>query len=75
MLAKTVEAMDFTETLYKAWASRKKTNMNLKKSHSLGGSKMHHCLWVSEDLGLVTSSWNLKCSQSRYLVSLDFDVF
>lgn len=53
VLAKTMKAVDFTETLYKAWTLRKKQH-ELKKNPSLGGSQMHQCLWVSEDLGLVT---------------------
>lgn len=74
MLAESMKARDFSEALYKAWALKKRQR-ELKKNHSLRSSQMHQCLWVSEDLGLVTSSWNLKCSQSRYLVSVDFDIF
>lgn len=69
------ESHGFYRNTIQSMVIGEKTSMNLKKYHSLGGSQMYQCLWVSEDLGLVTSSWNLKCSQSQYLVSLDFDVF
>lgn len=73
MLTKAINTVDFIETQHKAQTLRK-NSMSFKKI-TLRMSQVRQCLCVSEDLGLVTSSWNLKCSQCQYSISLDFDVF